>query len=106
MQAALQVLPNGHDIVVYKNTSDRKGNSYGTHENYLMDRSVPFARIVQYMLPFFVTRQVFAGAGKVGYEHGSHGPDDGGYQLASRSDFFEEEVGLEPTLKRPTVNTR
>src|SRR2546421_1542781 len=105
MQAALQVLPTGHDIVVYKNNSDRKGNSYGTHENYLMDRAVPFARIVQHVMPHFVSRQIYTGAGKVGSEVLS-GDSQIPFQLTQRADFFEEEVGLETTLKRPIVNTR
>ena len=105
MQAALQVLPNGHDIVVYKNNSDRKGNSYGTHENYLMDRAVPFARIVQHVMPHFVSRQIYTGAGKVGSEVLT-GDAQIPFQLTQRADFFEEEVGLETTLKRPIVNTR
>src|SRR3954464_12490318 len=106
MQAALQVLPAGQDIVVYKNNSDGKGNSYGTHENYLMDRSVPFGRIVQHIMPHFVTRQLFCGHGKVGTEASSTGGIAVDFQLSSRADFFEEEVGLETTLKRPIVNTR
>src|SRR5437763_13081432 len=103
MQAALQVLPTGHDIVVYKNNSDRKGNSYGTHENYLMDRSVPFARIVQHVMPHFVSRQIYTGAGKFGTEASSGVEVD--FQLTQRAAFFEEEVGLETTLKRTIVNT-
>src|SRR5438270_2632072 len=105
MEAALQVLPTGHDIVVYKNNSDRKGNSYGTHENYLMDRAVPFARIVQHVMPHFVSRQIYTGAGKVGSEVLT-GDAQIPFQLTQRADFFEEEVGLETTLKRPIVNTR
>jgi Pup amidohydrolase len=105
MQAALQVLPTGHDIVVYKNNSDRKGNSYGTHENYLMDRAVPFARIVQHVMPHFISRQIYTGAGKVGSEVLT-GDAQIPFQLTQRADFFEEEVGLETTLKRPIVNTR
>jgi proteasome accessory factor A len=105
MQAALEVLPAGHDIVVYKNNSDRKGNSYGTHENYLMDRAVPFARIVQHVMPHFVSRQIYTGAGKVGSEVLT-GDAQIPFQLTQRADFFEEEVGLETTLKRPIVNTR
>ncbi|HZT67641.1 MAG TPA: depupylase/deamidase Dop [Acidimicrobiales bacterium] len=104
MRAAAQILPPPQAIVVYKNNSDRKGNSYGTHENYLVDRSVPFARIVQHVIPFFVTRQIFTGAGKVGTEAAGAPPVP--YQLGQRADFFEEEVGLETTLKRPIVNTR
>ncbi|MGH9178291.1 MAG: depupylase/deamidase Dop [Acidimicrobiales bacterium] len=106
MEAAARLLPPGQSIAVYKNNSDRKGNSYGTHENYLVDRQVPFGRIVQHVMPHFVTRQVYCGAGKVGSEAASTGGVEVPYQLTQRADFFEEEVGLETTLKRPIVNTR
>jgi proteasome accessory factor A len=99
-------LPEGQELVVYKNNSDRKGNSYGCHENYLMDRQVPFGRIVSHVLPFFVTRQVYCGAGKVGVEAVGSDTASVPFQLTQRADFFEEEVGLETTLKRPIVNTR
>ncbi|MFC0081751.1 depupylase/deamidase Dop [Aciditerrimonas ferrireducens] len=105
MRAAAQVLPPGQRIVVYKNNSDGKGNSYGCHENYLMDRAVPFSRIARQVMAHFVTRQVFCGAGKVGTETPQAGADVP-YQLSQRAEFFEEEVGLETTLKRPIVNTR
>jgi proteasome accessory factor PafA2 len=104
--AAARILPPGQSIIVLKNNSDGKGNSYGTHENYLMDRSVPFAKIVQYVMPHFVSRQIYTGAGKVGTEASSTGGIDVTFQLTQRADFFEEEVGLETTLKRPIVNTR
>jgi Pup amidohydrolase len=103
MEAARRLLPAGQEIVVYKNNSDGKGNSYGCHENYLVDRNVPFASLVRNLIPWFVTRQVFTGAGKIGAENGGEACD---YQISQRSDFFEEEVGLETTLKRPIVNTR
>jgi len=106
MAAVQRILPPGQSIVVYKNNSDGKGNSYGTHENYLMDRAVPFARIAHLITPHFVTRQVFTGAGKVGAETPGNTGRDIWYQLSQRSEFFEEEVGLETTLKRPIVNTR
>jgi Pup amidohydrolase len=105
MEAAKLNLPPGQEIVVYKNNSDGKGNSYGTHENYLMDRAVPFSRVVNSIIPFFVTRQIFTGAGKVGSEFPGAGKDVP-FQITQRADFFEEEVGLETTLKRPIVNTR
>ncbi len=66
MAAASRLLPEGQELVVYKNNSDGKGNSYGCHENYLMDRATPFGRIVSYITPHFVSRQIFTGAGKVG----------------------------------------
>jgi Pup amidohydrolase len=106
MKAAVELLPAGQEIVVYKNNSDRKGNSYGCHENYLMDRQVPFSRIVTHVMPHFISRQVFTGAGKVGTEAPGLTSEDVPFQLSQRADFFEEEVGLETTLKRPIVNTR
>jgi len=106
MVAAADLLPEGQEIVVYKNNSDRKGNSYGCHENYLMDRAVPFGRIVSNVMPHFITRQIFTGAGKVGTEAAGTSSSEVPFQLTQRADFFEEEVGLETTLKRPIVNTR
>jgi proteasome accessory factor A len=93
----------GVPLVLHKNNTDGKGASYGCHENYLMSRSTPFARIVERLVPFFVSRPVVAGAGRVGL-----GQESGrtGYQISQRADFFEVEVGLETTLKRPLVNTR
>ncbi len=106
MRAASATLAPGQEVVVYKNNSDGKGNSYGCHENYLMDRSVPFSTIVTGITPFFVTRQLFCGAGKVGTEATGMSRGQVPFQLSQRADFFEEEVGLETTLKRPIVNTR
>ena len=106
MAAVRRVLPEGQSIVVYKNNSDGKGNSYGTHENYLMDRAVPFARIAHLITTHFVTRQVYTGAGKVGTETAANAGRDIPYQISQRAEFFEEEIGLETTLKRPIVNTR
>jgi proteasome accessory factor A len=105
MKAAAEKYPESPEIVVYKNNSDTKGNSYGTHENYLLDRAIPFAEIVQAVIPHLVSRQIFCGAGKIGFETpwADTGP---AYQLSQRSEFFEEIVGLETTLKRPLVNTR
>jgi proteasome accessory factor A len=106
MEAAAHLLPEGQEVVVYKNNSDRKGNSYGCHENYLMDRQVPFSKIVAHAMPHLITRQIFTGAGKVGTEASGLTSADVPFQLTQRADFFEEEVGLETTLKRPIVNTR
>jgi Pup amidohydrolase len=105
MAAAREVMPNS-ELVVYKNNSDGKGNSYGCHENYLMARDTPFGRIVSQITTHFVTRQIICGAGKVGCELPGVSARDVPYQISQRADFFEEEVGLETTLKRPIVNTR
>lgn len=106
MAASTSLVDAGEEIVVHKNNSDGKGNSYGCHENYLLARDVPFGRIVRQVTPFFVTRQLFCGAGKVGCELPGVTAAEVPYQLSQRADFFEEEVGLETTLKRPIVNTR
>ncbi|WP_460601230.1 depupylase/deamidase Dop [Flexivirga lutea] len=105
MREAVRLLsPAGAPGVnLYKNNTDGKGASYGTHENYLMSRATPFSEIVRHLIPFFVARQVMCGSGRVGIGIESGKP---GFQLAQRSDFFEVEVGLETTLKRPIINTR
>jgi proteasome accessory factor PafA2 len=90
-------------VNLYKNNTDNKGASYGTHENYLMRRDTQFSEIVRHLTPFFVSRQVFCGAGRVGLGQDGTGV---GFQLSQRADFFEVEVGLETTLKRPIINTR
>ncbi|MHB1488920.1 MAG: depupylase/deamidase Dop [Cellulomonas sp.] len=94
------VLP---DVALYKNNVDGKGATYGTHENYMVDRAVPFTVLAERLTAFLVTRQVFTGAGRVGL--GQHGQAPG-FQLSQRADYIEAEVGLETTLRRPIVNTR
>jgi proteasome accessory factor A len=106
MRAVLDALPDGQEIVIYKDNSDRKGNAYGCHENYLLDRTLPFGQIIQAATIHFVTRQVYTGSGKVGSELPGVTRTDVPFQLTQRAEHFEEEVGLETTLKRPIVNTR
>src|SRR5256884_8518232 len=96
-------IPGSAPIHLYKNNTDNKGVSFGSHENYLMKRQTPFADIVQFLTPFFVTRQIVCGSGRVGMGQDGSQP---GFQLSQRADFFEVEVGLETTLKRPIINTR
>jgi Pup amidohydrolase len=97
------VLPDNQQILIYKNNSDQKGNSYGYHENYLLDRKVPFDLLCEHLTTFLVTRQIFTGSGKVGAENNTaYVP----YQISQRADFFETEIGLDTMLKRPIINTR
>ncbi len=96
-------VPHSPTILLYKNNVDNKGASYGAHENYLMDRTTPFGDIVHHLVPFFVTRQVMCGAGRVGRRQDG---SESGFQISQRADYFEVEVGLETTLKRPIINTR
>lgn len=106
MVAVREWLPDDQEIVLHKNNSDGKGNSYGTHENYFMRRDVAFTEIVRGITPFLVARQLVVGAGKLGWELPGAPFRNDRFQVSARADFFEEEVGLETTVKRPIVNTR
>ena len=94
---------NGHPVVLYKNNVDGKGAAFGTHENYLMRRSVDFRAIIRYLTPFFVTRPLVCGAGRVGIGQRS---EQAGFQISQRADYVENDVGIETTFNRPIINTR
>ncbi|TWG08210.1 proteasome accessory factor A [Saccharopolyspora dendranthemae] len=96
-------VPGTAPIQLYKNNVDGKGASYGTHENYLMARNTPFTSVIGGLTPFFASRQVMCGSGRVGIGQAGEKP---GFQLSQRSDYIEVEVGLETTLKRGIINTR
>lgn len=100
---ALASTPALPDVALYKNNVDGKGATYGTHENYLVDRDVAFTDLANRLIPFLVTRQVFTGAGRVGLGQRGEAP---GFQISQRADYIEAEIGLETTLRRPIVNTR
>ncbi|TDD88414.1 proteasome accessory factor PafA2 [Saccharopolyspora karakumensis] len=104
-EAALRAasVPGTAPIQLYKNNVDGKGASYGTHENYLMARNTPFTSVIGGLTPFFASRQVMCGSGRVGIGQSGEKP---GFQLSQRSDYIEVEVGLETTLKRGIINTR
>lgn len=90
-------------LALFKNNTDGKGASYGTHENYLVGRDVPFDSLASVLIPFLVTRPILCGAGRVGVgQSGQHG----GFQISQRADFIENDIGLETTLARPIINTR
>ena len=87
-------------ISVFKNNTDTPGNTYGCHENYLMDRRVSFRQLASQLIPFFVTRQVFAGAGKV------KSTNRGGYAISQRAQHIREEISIATTTARGIINTR
>jgi proteasome accessory factor A len=99
-------LPDDQRVRLYKNNTDFIGHSYGCHDNYLMRRDVPWDRVVSGMLPFLITRQIFAGAGKIGIETESAASQPGVYQISQRADFFSVLVSIDTMNKRPLVNTR
>src|SRR3989449_681381 len=95
----------GGVVKVYKNNTDFVGHSYGCHDNYLMSRAVPFEQVIRGLTPFLVTRQIIAGAGKVGIENEERA-EAGSYQISSRSDFFSVLVSIDTMNRRPIINTR
>jgi proteasome accessory factor PafA2 len=101
-----QKLPPGFEVRLYKNNTDFAGHSYGCHDNYLMRRDVAWDRIVAGMLPFLITRQIFAGAGKMGIEAESAQGEPGIYQISQRADFFSVVVSIDTMNRRPLINTR
>jgi proteasome accessory factor A len=101
-----QKLPSGYEVRLYKNNTDFSGHSYGCHDNYLMRRDIPWDQIVAGILPFLVTRQIFAGAGKMGVEAESGQSEPGVYQISQRADFFSVVVSIDTMNRRPLINTR
>lgn len=96
----------GEHVQLYKNNTDFHGHSYGCHDNYLVSRSVPFTDLVSGLLPFLVSRQVIAGAGKVGIEAQESGFVPAAYQLSQRADFMETDLSVDTMHNRPILNTR
>src|SRR5256712_3240591 len=89
------------DVYLFKNNTDSAGNSYGCHENYLVARQGEFARIADVLIPFFVTRQIYCGAGKV-----LHGPRGAQFCISQRAEHIWEGVSSATTRSRPIINTR
>lgn len=89
------------DIYIFKNNTDSLGNTYGAHENFLMRRDLDFWKVAEQLIPFFVTRQVFAGAGKVLKVSGR--PQ---YFLSQRAQHIHEKTSSSTTSSRSIINTR
>lgn len=96
----------GSPLQLYKNNTDFHGHSYGCHDNYLISRRVPFARLAAGLLPFLVSRQITAGAGKIGVEGQDRAYQPGIFQLSQRADFMETEFSVDTMHNRPILNTR
>jgi proteasome accessory factor A len=103
--AAARSRETGETVRIYKNNTDFAGHSYGCHENYLVPRDLPWNSLANAVLAFLVTRQIFAGAGKFGFEEENRlvGP---GFQISQRSDFFSELQSVDTMQCRPLINTR
>ena len=89
------------DIYLFKNNTDSAGNSYGCHENYLIERHGEFAKLADQLIPFLVSRQIITGAGKV-----LQTPRGAQYCVSQRADHIWEGVSSATTRSRPIINTR
>ena len=88
-------------ISIFKNNSDSVGNTYGCHENYLIERRRDFLRFARQLIPFFVTRQIFTGSGRV-----VKGGGKVHYNISQRSPYIQREVSSSTTSLRSIINTR
>ena len=113
VQMALEkVDPTAETSFIKNNMDHYTGATFGCHENYLVRRGVPFSQVIlPAMLPFFVTRQIFAGAGRVGshtdsYENSEIGTEDADYQISQRADHIVTEVYQWIQFSRAIINSR
>jgi proteasome accessory factor A len=88
-------------IYLFKNNTDSAGNSYGCHENYLTSRRDDFAHYAEVLIPFFVSRQIYAGAGKV-----LQTARGAMFCISQRAEHIWEGVSSATTRSRPIINTR
>src|ERR1700745_3908755 len=89
------------EVSLFKNNTDSAGNSYGCHENYLVEREGDFTKFTDVLIPFLVTRQIYAGAGKV-----LQTARGAMYCIAQRAEHIWEGVSSATTRSRPIINTR
>jgi len=88
-------------LYAYKNNVDSMGNTYGCHENYLLDRRVDFWHLAEQITPFFITRQLYCGAGKIYREQGQ-----AGFAISQRASHIHEASSSSTTSSRSIINTR
>jgi proteasome accessory factor A len=88
-------------VYLFKNNTDSAGNSYGCHENYLVSRYGEFGKLAEHLIPFFVSRQIFTGAGKV-----LQTARGALYCISQRAEHIWEGVSSATTRSRPIINTR
>ena len=88
-------------LSIFKNNTDFVGNSYGCHENYLVDRDDAFYYLAEQLIPFLVTRQIYTGAGKVFQtQDGVH------YCISQRAQHIYQKISGTTTNDRSIINTR
>jgi proteasome accessory factor A len=116
-QATERMVADGFtgSIYLYKNNADSAGNSYGSHENYLLNRRTEFRRLSEALIPFLITRQLYSGAGKVVAPRAGDAetgaldrdrPAGAHFAFSQRADHVMEGISSATTRSRPIINTR
>ena len=88
-------------VYLFKNNTDSAGNSYGCHENYLTNRNDKSLQYSEVLIPFLISRQIYAGAGKV-LQSGNGAM----FCLSQRAEHIWESVSSATTRSRPIINSR
>ena len=89
------------DIYLFRNNTDSAGNSYGCPENYLTSRRDELTHYTEVLIPFLVSRQIYAGAGKV-----LQTARGAMFCASQRAEHIWEGVSSATTRSRPIINTR
>ena len=89
------------DIYLFRNNTDSAGNSYGCHENYLTSRRDELGHYTEVLIPFLVSRQIYAGAGKI-----LQTARGAMFCVSQRAEHIWEGVSSATTRSRPIINTR
>ena len=90
------------DVFLFKNNTDSANNSYGCHENYMTVRNDDLSNYDEVIIPFLVSRQIWAGAGKI-FENPRGGA---GFCISQRAAHIWEGVSSATTRSRPIINSR
>lgn len=114
LEAKLAAERTGGSVYLFKNNVDSAGNSFGSHENYMIARTTRFARLIAHLIPFLVTRQLIAGAGRVhptgpvafGQRSFTQNAGEPSYSFSQRADHIWEDSSSSTTRARPLINTR
>ncbi|MBI2543534.1 MAG: proteasome accessory factor PafA2 family protein [Candidatus Aenigmarchaeota archaeon] len=100
-----EIFKHGFDIdgvkgsaKLYRTAVDKKEHTHGYHENYLVDRKIPLEYLTSQMIPFLVTRVIYAGSGFVDKE----------FMLSGRAMHIYHESGPTTNVagQRAIYNTR
>ncbi|MCZ6887744.1 MAG: proteasome accessory factor PafA2 family protein, partial [Gammaproteobacteria bacterium] len=96
----VEALPEVASVRIWRSNVDYwTRQTWGCHENYLTKRAV--GELAKDLVPFLVTRVVYAGAG--GWNPNHYGLE---FSLSPRLQLFTNTISGHTTSQRPIINTR